>query len=520
MSSPGKITTLVHLALSGLSARSTTRAAQCYVMDETPIRDVGYVAKARQLSVWLWNGSDSDTLLTAIAANEASDGISWDAIPPELIATKTSLRVNITVGINGPLEYEALISFISACALDPAIRIIGTRAPQFSTEIVCLFFPHNWEDGLDESLSWLTDILIAHDRTEQRIQLRTMPRRSFDLRLLVAGDGRRKLESWLCLRKTRQICAPVWRDMGRTTGTIAANSSVVPVDTAYLDYAVGRKVAVFDAWDHYELRTITGIGPGYVAVDTPFNRDWAEGSMVAPCRFGLCLQQRRVTRFTEEVAEYQITMEVSGESLMPAMATPDTYRSVTVCPITPSWESPELAMDNKWVRLDNETGVLEYDIQSIEPVLSRSATFLVIGRARIYEMLRFLFALAGRLAPCWLATDDRAFELAAPAAQDATVLVIHPIDYDFALSGSPTREHIEMITTDGVIIRRKITAIATLPSGLEQWTIDSGLPVAIDAATLNRCSWLELVRLESDEVKLHWVAWDCLEITLSVVALP
>lgn len=516
----GQISTLSPLSLSGLSARTTNHAAQCYVMDETARRDVGYVTKARRLSLWLWNGSDSDIALTGISANEASEGIGWDASPPDAIISKGSLRINLTITVDGPLEFEALLSFITGCTFTPALTIIGTRAPQLSTEIAYLLFQHNWENGLDESLAWMTDVLIANDRTEQRIQLRTMPRRSFDLRYLVAGDGRRKLESWLGLRKTRQICTPVWRDLGRTTGSIVVDSSVVPVETAHLDYAIGRPVAVFDAWDHYELRTITGIGPGYVAVEPPFNRYWPEGSMVAPCRFGFCLQQRRVARFTEEVAEYQLTMEVSGESLMPAMATPDTYRSVAVCPITPSWESPELAMDNKWVRLDNETGVLEYDIQSIEPVLSRSATFLVIGRARIDEMLRFLFSLAGRLAPFWLATDDRAFELAAPAAQDATILVIHPIDYDFALSGSPAREHVEMITTDGTVIRRKITAIATLPSGLEQWTIDSGLPVAIDAATLNRCAWLELVRLENDTVNLHWVAWDCLALTLSVVALP
>ena len=516
----GTIQTLQPVRLRWLSSRSTNYSAQCYVVDEAPRRDVGYVTKARRLSIWLWNGSEGDTTLTAINTNEAADGIDWDATPPDAIISKASIRINLTISVDGPLEFEALLSFVTACAYTPALTITGTRAPQLSTEIAYLLFQHNWENGLDGSLAWMTDVLIAHDRTEQRVQLRTTPRRSFDLRLLVAGAGRRKLESWLGLRKTRQICAPVWRDLGRTTGAIAAGSSTIPVETNYLDYAEGSPVAVFDGWDHYELRTITGIGPGYVAVDAPFNRAWPQGAMVAPCRFGFCLQQRRVTRFTEEVAEYQLTMEVSGESLMPAMATPDTYRSVPVCPLTPSWESPELAMDNKWVRLDNETGVLEYDIQSIEPVLSRSATFLVIGRARIDEMLRSIFALAGRLAPFWLAADDRAFELAAPATKDATILVVHPIDSDFAMSGSSSREHIEMITIDGTVIRRNITAIATLPNGLEQWTIDSGLPVAIEAATLNRCAWLELVRLDSDEIKLHWVAWDCVEITLPVVALP
>lgn len=516
----GSILSLQRVPMAGLSARSTNHSAQCCVIDETPVREVGYVTRQRRLSVWLWNGSGSDSTLTTIEANEAADGITWDATPPDVVTGKGSLRINLTVSVDGPLEFAAILTFVSACAFAPVLTITGTRAPQLSTEIAYLFFPHKWSDGLNESLAWKTDVLIAHDRTEQRVQLRTMPRRQWQWRFLVGGAGRRKMETWLGLRKTRQICTPVWRDVGRTASRIDAGASLIPVETAYLDYTVGRPVAVFDAWDHFELRTVSGIGPGYVAVDAPFNRDWPAGTMVAPCRFGVCLQQRAIARFTEDVAEYQVTFEALGESLMPAMATPDTYRSIPVCPQVPSWESPETTLDNQWVRLDNDTGVLEYDIQSIEPVIAREATFLVIGRAKIDEMLRFLFACCGRLAPFWLAADDRCFELATPAAQDATTVVIESIDYDFALEGSPSREHIELITTDGTVIRRKITAIATLPSGLEQWTLDSGLPVAIDAATLNRGAWLELVRLQSDEVSLHWVAWDCLEITLPVVALP
>lgn len=511
------------ITLSTLASRACDNSGQMFSLPTTErlTRSMGYVTSDRKVKVVLWNGSGSEVTLSAINISGDSDGISWDATPPDVLPTLTSQEVVLTVAIDGPLAFVATLQFISACALAPIFTLTGTRAPQISGDVGYLFFPHNWEDGLDESLAWKTDVLIAHDRTEQRVQLRTMPRRQWQWRLLVGGAGRRKLEAWLGLRKTRQICSPVWRDVGRTTASIASGSSLVPVDTAYLDYAVGRHIAVFTSWQDFEVRVVSGIGPGFVAADAPFNRDWPEGAMVAPCRFGVCLQQRSITRWTEDVAEYQVAFEALGESLMPAMAAPDSYRSVDVCPMTPTVVfDAEESWDNKWVRLDNDTGVLEYDIQSIEPVFSREATFLVIGRAKIDEMLRFLFACAGRLAPFWLAGNDRCFELAAPVPQDATTVVIEPIDYDFALEGSPSREHIELITTDGTVIRRKITAIATLPSGLEQWTLDSGLPMAIEAATLNRCAWLELVRLQSDEVSLHWVAWDCVELTLPVVALP
>ncbi|QQG66367.1 hypothetical protein [Desulfobulbus oligotrophicus] len=521
MADIGTLNPLSLVPLAGLSARSTNHAAQCYIIDEAAVRDVGYVTKDKRVVVWLWNGSATDANLTRINGNgEQADGIGWDATPPDLLIQGTSQRIVITVTIDGPLEYEALLTFLSSCAHSPTLTIIGTRAPHLSGDIAYLLMPHNWENGLDESLAWKTDVLVAHDRTEQRIQLRTLPRRAWDLRLVVAGAARRKLETWLGLRKTRYLFSPVWRDEARITAAIVAGASIVQVGTGYLDFAVGRWLVVYDAWDHFEIRTITGIGINYVAVDAPFAEEWPEGSLVAPCRYGIGIEQRRVSRFTESVGDYRIRFEARDESAMPAIATPDTYRDLVVCPFVPSWTGGEETWDNKWVRLDNDTGVIEFDIQAIEPVLSRAAQFRLIGRVGIDTFLRFLFYCAGRLSPFWLAATDRGFELALPAPAGATAITIGNIGYEYAFSGSPAREHIEMIATDGTIIRRRIMAVETLPTGEEQLTLDSGLPMDISASTLNRCAWLELCRLDSDAIDLKWWGHDCVDATLPIVVLP
>lgn len=509
-----------YVGMAGLSPVATNNAAQCFILGLAPQRDVGYVTKDVSFILYLWNGTQNDAVLTSVSSTGDTDDIAWDAAPPKVVTSLRSQRVVVTVGMDGPLVFASDITFNSSCNT-VILHVTGTRAPHLSGDVGYLFFPHNWENGLDESLSWKTDVLIAHDRTEQRIQLRTMPRRSFDLRLLVSGAARRKLETWLGLRKTRYLFSPVWRDTGMISTALAAGSSTVFVDQPeYLDFSEGRWLAVYDSWNHFEIRTVTGIGANFVAVDAPFLENWPDGSKVVPCRYGLGLAQRRISRFTEEVAEYAITFEALNESLMPTMATPDLYLNVPVCPFVPSWINPEESLDNKWVRLDNDTGWVEYDIQSIEPVMTREASFLLIGRAAIDQLLRFLFACAGRLAPFWMAANDRSFDLAATAALGASTIIISPIDYEYSLSGSPARSCVELITTDGTIIRRRITAIATLPSGNEQLTIDAPLPMAISSATLNRCSWMEQVRLDSDDLKLHWISGECLEITLPIVVLP
>lgn len=509
------------VAPAPISPRTTNYAAQGFVLGLPPQQDVGYVTDHTYVVIYLWNGSLADAVLTAISGDEDTEGISWDVDTPAAVPAKGSQRVIIDVSTDGPLSFDGLLTFASSCG-SIVLRLTGTRAPHLSGDVGYLFFPHNWADGLDESLTWLTDVMVAHDRTEQRVQLRTMPRRAWDLRLVVAGDGRRKLETWLGLRKTRYLFAPVWRDETRANEAIAAGASVVHVDDPqWLDFAIGRWLAVYDAWDHFEIRQVTGIGAGYVAVDAPFDGDWPVGSLVAPCRYGVALEQRRVSRFTEEVGDYRLRLEARNESLMPGIQSPDTYRSVLVCPFAPSWVGDaEETMDNKWVRLDNETGAIEFDVQSEEPVLSRSARFLLIGRADIDLFLRFLFYCAGRLAPFWLSGTDRGFELASPALTDATAIVAGNIAYEFALQGSAARTDIEMTTTAGTVIRRRITGVETLPTGEERLTLDGALPINVSAASLSRCAWLQLCRLDSDSIDLKWHGGDCLEVTVPIVVLP
>jgi hypothetical protein len=516
----GKIAAPLFALMPGLSPATTNLAAQGFMLGETPERNAGYVTNHAFVPIWLWNGSPDNVALISITGDAGSEGIVWDVELPAVIAAKRSLRVVLDVTAEGPPQFDGLLTFVTSRG-PIALRLYGTRRPQLPADTGYLFFPHNWEDGLTESLAWKTDVMIAHDRSEQRVQLRTMPRRSWDLRLLVAGDGRRKLETWLSLRQTRELFMPVWRDESRLNAPITAGEAVAYLDSPQLlDFAIGRWLAVYDAWNHFEIREVKGIGNGYVAVDAPFTENWPAGGLVAPCRYGLALDTRRVTRFTEDAGDYSVHFEAVNESVMPVMQGPEMYHSAPVCPFAPSWDDDEESIDNKWVRLDNDTGVIEFAIQSLEPVLSRQGRFFLTRRSDIDLFLRFLFYCAGRLAPFWLAATDRGFELAAPALAGAQAIIIGNIVYEQGLFGSAAKTDIEMITTDGRLIRRRIISVVTLPTGHEQLNLDSPLDFDVSAASLNRCAWLQQCRLNSDEISLKWWGGDCLEATLPIMVLP
>jgi len=518
----GQILSLEPLTLQGLSNRTTNRSAQCYVVDESPSLDAGYVTSEQQHRYFLWNGSDGDAVVSSIDPSDesAAVGISWDAALPLTVLAHGSEQIILAVLAEGPVEYTVDFSFIAGCSFLPVFTVTGTRAPQLSSDVGYLLFPHNWEDGLDETLAWKTDVMIAHDRTEQRVKLRSSPRRSWDLRLLVSGAGRRKLETWLGMRKSRSLFIPIWRDVSITQSVAESGATMIPVAMSSDNYIAGTQVAIWTDWQTFNIRTITGVGAGYVSVDTPLSRDWPVGANVGPCRYCLSLETRRANRFTEDVSDYRLRVTATDDLWSPSGVEPETYNDLHVCPFVPNWEDGDESYDNKWVQLDSDTGIIEFDVQSEEPVMSRDARFLLIGRDNINMFLAFIADRAGRLAPFWLQANDRGFELAEPASADDSEITIEPIGYEYALSDSNAREHIELKTVDGTVIRQRITAVQTLPNGNEQLTLGSAIPVDISASTLDRCSWLELVRLDSDEIALHWLTAECVEVTVPIVVLP
>lgn len=241
--------------------------------------------------------------------------------------------------------------------------------------------------------------------------------------------------------------------------------------------------------------------------------------MIAPCRFGLAADQRTGSRFTEDVAEWPLTFSPLFDPSFPAWAPTDLYQSIPVCPFSPSWESPEPSLANQWTKLDRDVGLIEYTIDAVEPIRARSAKWVVIGRDRIDTFLRFLHYASGRLKSFWLADDARGLEIVGTAAAGSHTIIINGINYVGDLSGSAARKDIELVLTDGTIIRRRITA-STVYTDTEGLSIDTALPVSVSAAKCNRAAWMELVRFDADEITINWSAPDCLECTIPIMVLP
>jgi hypothetical protein len=383
-----------------------------------------------------------------------------------------------------------------------------------------LFSPHDWSDGLKESFSWLSDVLVAWDRTEQRIELRNRPRHSVQFKWVVSGNERRVAENIIAGRERQLLLLPVPQDIQTVATALPPMTDVIPIDTLHRDFVVEGIVAVWDAYNHYELRTIFAVADDFLVLNQPLTEDWQARAFVAPCRYYVATERRKIRRITSDVAALEITADPMDETRRPPRETPEYYRSDFICPYSASWSEDEEGIDHAWTLLDNDTGLISVTARSVEPVLSRSASFLIDGREAVDDFFFFLSDLSGRVKPFWLPTLAIDVKIIGEAAVGSLIIVIQQMGYEIFSYENPARMDLEFVARDGTVFRAHITGVVATIEGHEQLTLDTPLPFVISEATVERSAWLELVRLDSDTVDINWFSPTAIEVKLTVVALP
>ena len=390
--------------------------------------------------------------------------------------------------------------------------------PYITNDVSPIFANHNWDNDFIETWSWKTDILKAWDSSEQRIKLRH-PRRTWEYKITASNDNRRKLETIIGMRTPRYVFLPVWRDAVHLISGLSSGSTIVSCPTTYSEFLVDGFVSIWDSFDHYEIRKINSVGSASITLDYATTESFEAGAMIAPCLFGFARPQKRIDRFTENVADYSFTVDVLFSPTIGDMISPTTYNGLTVCPFQPSWNGDQQEdIINAWTRLDRETGIIEYEVTAEEPEYSRTANFLISGRANIDIFIRFIHAMAGMLTPFYISANERGVELAASASAGAEEISIKNIGYTNDLFGANSRSVLYFQKTNGSIFYREIEG-SSEDGENEILTLDSSLPSDISAATLNRLTWFEKVRFASDDIQLKWIAHDCFETSIPIAVL-
>jgi hypothetical protein len=231
------------------------------------------------------------------------------------------------------------------------------------------------------------------------------------------------------------------------------------------------------------------------------------------------LTSRKIKRLTTDTSEYDILAELMNETRLEGFTSSDDFNGYPVFPFPLSWDTPSESLDNKWVKLDNISGIVAYDVQSLEPVNNRSLSLSLHGKEQIRSFKEFLYYADGKLSPFWVLNDSDAVEIVGTALAGQNLITVTQMDFERSLMDGSTRNVIEFELYTGEIFRSTISSAVQTIEGNEQLTLTSVLPFSVSATLLARNNWMELVRFDTDEFSLKWITDEHMETSLPIVEL-
>ncbi len=495
------------LPISALSRRLGGASLRCFEQDwyhrvhviPSDI-DVGIVLSTQTRQVEVWNGRFETNVLQAITGGVSGVILSGPGGLPTAFGPLESRTYTLTATDSAPAMFDT--RFVLEFTLeshDPRLRVVGRAA---------IGFPHapDWSEPVIERLEWLTDVMESHAGYEQRVRLRAHPRRSIEYRLLHGDDSMRAtFEHDLISWQARAYAVPIWTDVAALTAAAIAGTTVVQVDTAGRDYAVGGLICLMRGTD-IEFGEIDAITATTVTVKLPLIKTWPAGSKVAPARMARMQRDMTLIYPTDAYVVAAPRFVFEGEWAVTPAAETETYRGYPVLTQPPMWdEDLDVVYARKTVELDYATGKRAVDDHSGVTTVIRPHRWLLRGKAEINAFRAWLAARAGRLNPFWLPSFQNDLRPTAPIVSGETAITVANCRYASGPGPVVGRRDIMIVTHTGARYYRRITAAAELSDAEEQIAIDDVLGVTLQPNEVRQIAFMRLVRLEADSIELAHV---------------
>lgn len=302
---------------------------------------------------------------------------------------------------------------------------------------------------ITEQLEFKTQIHNSWNNTEQRMALRKYPRRYISYEYVGVHSWQSQyLRALLYNKQTEQIEIPLWHAAGK-----------LPAETflGQTDIALGidklwayRGCPNITLWkndmvggERYALQQL--LGDGTIKLGEQLFSLWARGTIVCPVTYGILQQEDKYELYSSASASMQINVEVMSDYLrMPLPvaldethyepwqsknpwqdALPGQYMGVDLFGIGPAWsDNISASFSRNANKLDNDSGVVKYDLKSVYTSESREIDYVALSRSEINNLQRFFCRCKGRLKSFWAPTWLSDMVLAATAEQGQSYLLV------------------------------------------------------------------------------------------------
>ncbi len=482
---------------------------------------LGFVLTATQFAIEVWNTfGDTDQVLETITITGAGGLTLADPEgEPLLYAARDSQIYQATVPSAGPAQINQAIAFAFLSTITATITITGSRIALFSIAL-------DWNEGVEETIEFLTDVLKAYSDAEQRRAIRSIPRRAVKYRALTlnARDAA-GMESLVWGWQHQPYGVPWWPDAQPLTADVAAGAFSIPVETADRQFAVGGLLAIWRDEYTFESLAIASVSAHAVTVDSPTQYAWKGGPGTRVIPVFLCRLPASVTvsRHSSEID--QIDLSFIGESAQMAPAptsSPAEFMGSEVLEIPPNWESAPLKRTYKrsLVTIDPKVGPIQVIDKGGTALVGQEFPWWLDTHPVVTSFRAFILRRMGQFNPFWVPTWDQDLLLAEDVGSADTGITIKSEFYSRFFFPNEARRFVAFIPADlSGNVYAKITGAEDNGDGTETLTLQAptGKAFAMGATMI---SFLTLARLAKDSVAIKWSSTDHADAVLELVEVP
>lgn len=280
--------------------------------------DVGQVLADRALEVEVWNAHRRNLRLWDIAI-AGSGSLDTDTFVPTVehpaFASKL-FTVNVYAGgvglIDAVLTWQYRVrtgasTYVPFATAGADVRVVGSNTLLFTAR-------PNGAAGVIERYGYPTDVIVAYDRSEQRVGLKDRPRR--ELRFtptLVDRAEALEVMAKLYLVGSAAFAVPVWPDAAPLVADVAAGAGTVFVDTTGRAFVAGGSAILWrDQWTAEAVSIQEVQADRLILASLTAGAFAAAGTQVVPLEPMRLLEAPPLERQGTRVAELALTFSGEG----------------------------------------------------------------------------------------------------------------------------------------------------------------------------------------------------------------
>lgn len=469
--------------------------------------DFGSISGESSVVTRVWNAYYRQSVTLDSISFDPGIGLTVTGlVPPKEFKPLQQISYSVKALEDGPASFDSTIlwSFDLPWSYSQPVR--GTRAKLWLLE-------PNWPPaGKNYTLtySFKTEIIASRAGREQRIALRTTPRREVAYRVLLRREALVAFNDLMRDWQQRSFVMPELPRFAVSSGAMAVGSTDLAFDTLP-GWAVIDGQVVLENNGNMEVRQIDSVAGNTVTFKTASTSHWPAGTRMFYGMVGFMSPRLSTPRETNYHAQLDLEFGIAPVSdpyiAPPAPAVTLSGREVFLK--RPNWANQVGAtIEHDVELLDYDRGPVARFVPVAFPRETRQLTFLGRNFAEAEEIREFFYRMKGQQGEFYMPTWEYDFRPKVPAQVGSTNMRIAGLDFANVYGDSTVYRAIFVLMKSGDLLLRKVNTIQQVVDGdgsdtfinvTEAWDRE----ISVDNIVM--CGWLPAWRLSSDILTIEWL---------------